>query len=84
MPSVRACESLADQTPTIPSGADSKKVGLDPTPLQMESLIYTDLTLQRYRLRSRYIEIYIGCAITYPEKVKLLAIGGIARKSGPG
>lgn len=52
--------------------------------LRHDLIKYEDPMRQRLALWGRYLHEYTRCFLTFPEKDKLVAVSGLARKLGPG
>lgn len=76
--SLRACE-------TFPHGVPDNttyKPSMETKSLETELIPYRTPILQLFRLWQAHVDVYSDCGLTKPEKDKLLAISGIARKIG--
>lgn len=76
--SLRACETFPHGVP------DNKscKPSMETKHLETEMLPYTTPVLQLFRLWQAHVDTYSECGLTKPNKDKLIAISGIARKIG--
>lgn len=77
---LRACE-------TFPSGIPrnkNTKLSSHTYSLSHDWIKYDDPMRQRLALWDRYLRKYTRCSLTFPEKDKLVAISGLARKLGLG
>ena len=73
----RACE-------TFPGGLPNQttKLSLNPHSLRSEIIQITDPTALRYSVWCKALNAYSHCDLTFPEKDKLTAISGLARRIG--
>ena len=77
---LRACETFPSGIPRHKDG----KLSSHTYSLRHDLIKYNDPVRQSLALWDRYLRQYTECFLTFPEKDKLVAISGLARKLGSG